>query len=318
MEDMQEINLGTVDLNLLHLLSVVLEERSATRAAQRLHVTQSAISNALKRARELFADPLVIRRPYGLEPTARALALLPALRSWVEGAQRLLQEHPAFDPKQSTRTFHVGCTDAVAVALLQPILQLLLQRAPSARLRMVTLDRVVARDGLTRGDVDLIIGIPPVVDEGHEVELVYRDSMACLVRADHPSVRSQLTLDAFASLPHVDLALFDAVDGTVDRALSKYGRSRTVQVVLPHFSAVPLAVLSTDCVATISSRLAQAFAARLPLRVLKPPVAFELIEVRQVWRRRSESDGAVRFLRSVVRDAAQLGLPQTKRRKRRG
>jgi DNA-binding transcriptional LysR family regulator len=313
MADISEMNLAGVDLNLLHVLCVVLEERSATRAAQRLHVTQSAISNALRRTRDLFGDPLVIRRPHGLEPTPRALALLPALRAWVEGARRLLQELPSFDPKHSTRTFRIACTDAVAVTLLQPILELLSERAPAVRLRMVTLDRVVARDGLTRGDVDLVIGIPPVLDEGHEAELVYRDPMVCMVRADHPRVRTRLSLEAFASLPHVDLALFDAIDDTVDRALSKHGRSRTVQVALPHFSAVPLAVLSTDCVATLSSRLARAFAARMPLRVLEPPIAFDPIEIRQVKLRRSEADGSVRFLCDVVRDAAQLGVPRVKR-----
>ena len=312
---MRDVNLSGVDLNLLHLLSVVLEERSATRAADRLHVTQSAVSNALRRARDLFGDPLVIRRPHGLEPTPRALAMLPALRSWIDGAQRLLQQAPSFDPRQSTRTFRIACSDAVAVTLLQPILQLLSERAPRVRLRMLTLDRVVAHDGLARGDVDLVIGIPPVIPDDQEAELVYRDPMVCIVRIDHPKVRTRLSLDVFASLPHVDLALFDTVDDTVDRALSTHGRSRTVQVALPHFSAVPLAVASTDCVATLSSRLAQAFAARLPLRVLKPPVTFEPIEIRQVWHRRSEADRSVRFLRGVVRDAAAFTAPRTKRRR---
>jgi DNA-binding transcriptional LysR family regulator len=171
---------------------------------------------------------------------------------------------------------------------------------------MLSLERVVARDGLARGDVDLLIGVPPVLAEGLEAELVYRDTMECIVRADHPKVQRRLSLDAFASLPHVDLALFDTVDDTIDRALSKHGRTRTVQVALPHFSSVPLAVAETDCVATLSSRLVRAFAQRLPLRVLEPPIALEPIEVRQVWHRRSDVDGSIRFLREVVRDAARL------------
>jgi len=171
---------------------------------------------------------------------------------------------------------------------------------------MLTLDRLIAEDGLARGEVDLLIGIPPVLPAGHEAELVYRDPMECIVRRDHPTVRTRLSLGAFASLPHVDLALFDAVDETLDRALSKRGLSRTVRVALPHFSSVPLAVVETDCVATLSSRLARAFASRLPLRVLKPPVTLDPIEIRQVWHRRTEADEAVRFLRAVVLDAARL------------
>jgi DNA-binding transcriptional LysR family regulator len=309
---MPDVNLSAVDLNLLHVLCTVLEQRSATRAAAKLHVTQSAVSNALKRARDLFGDPLVIRQAHGLEPTPRARALLPSLRAWLEEARRLISEAPSFDPVRSTRTFRIACSDAVAITLLQPVLRLLGERAPGARLRLSTLDRLISEDGLARGEVDLLIGIPPVLSAGHEAELVYRDSMKCIVRRDHPTVGRRLSLDAFASLPHADLALFD----TVDRALAEHGRSRTVRVTLPHFSSVPLAVAETDCVATLSSRIALAFASRLPLRVLDPPIALEPIEIRQVWHRRTEGDGAVRFLRTLVRASARLRAPEQGTRSR--
>ena len=305
--DMHDVNLAAIDLNLLFVLATVLEEQSATKAARTLHVTQSAVSNALRRARILFDDPLVLRRPHGLEPTPRALAMLPALRIWVEGARCLVADPPVFDPQRSTRIFRIACADAVAHILLQPILRILGRRAPGTRLRLLTLDRLITEDGLARGEVDLLVGIPPVVLEGHDAELVCRDPMACIVRQDHSKVRTRLSLDTYASLPHVDLALFDTVDDRIDRALRERGRTRTVQVALPHFASVPLAIMETDCVATLSSRLARAFAARWPLRVLKPPVLLEPLEFQQVWHRRSESDDAVRFLRAVIREAARLG-----------
>jgi DNA-binding transcriptional LysR family regulator len=227
------------------------------------------------------------------------------LRAWLEEARRIVADAPAFEPARSTRMFRVACADAVAIALLAPLLRLLGERAPAARLRLMTLDRLIAADALARGEVDLLIGIPPVVPAGHAAELVYRDPMACLVRCDHRRVSSRLSLAAFASLPHVELALFDAVDDLIDRALAKFGRSRTVQIVLPHFSSVPLALMGTDCVATVSSRLAHAFAERWPLRVLRPPLELEALEIRQVWHRRSDSDEAVSFLRALVREAAQ-------------
>lgn len=301
---MHDVNLARIDLNLLYVLATVLEERSATRAARKLHVTQSAVSNALRRARELFGDPLVERRPHGLEPTPRALVFLPALRAWVEGTRSIFVEPARFEPARSTRAFRIACSDAITATLLQPMLRLLMERAPMVRLRFVTLDRLLAEDGLVRGEVDLLVGIPPVLPEGHEAELVYRDPMRCVVRADHPTVRRRLTIETYAALAHVELALFDRIDDAIDRALSKHGRSRVVQVAVPHFSSVPLAVAETDCIATVSSRLARVFAARLPLRVLKPPVQLDPIEVRQVWHRRSATDEGVRFLRAIVRDAA--------------
>jgi DNA-binding transcriptional LysR family regulator len=310
---MLDVNIAAIDLNLLHVLATVLEERSATRAARKLHVTPSAVSNALRRARDLFDDPLVVRRPHGLEPTPRAVVLLPGLRAWVEDARRLLIESPSFEPTSSTRTFRIACSDAVAMTLLQPILRLLMQRAPRTRIRLLTLDRLIAEDGLARGSVDSVIGMPPVIPNDCEAELVYRDPMVCIVRADHPKVRTRLSLHAYASLPHVDLALFDSVEDTIDRVLSKHGRSRNVQFSFPHFSSVPLAVAETNCVATLSSRLARMFARRLPLRVLKPPVRLDPVEVRQVWHRRSDDDEAIRFLRAVVRDAAHLNVPLMRR-----
>jgi DNA-binding transcriptional LysR family regulator len=304
---MSDVNLAAIDLNLLLVLATVLDKRSATRAAAELHVTQSAVSNALKRARELFGDPLVLRRPHGLEPTARGSALLPGLRAWLDEARRMVTDAPSFDAARSQRTFRVACADAVAIALLGPMLRLLRERAPSTRLRLVTLDRLISEDGLGRGEVDLLIGIPPVVPAAHEAELVYRDELQCVVRADHPALRSKLSLATFASLPHVELALFDSVDDRIDRALAKVGRSRAVQIALPHFSSVPLAVMETDCIATLSSRLARAFAERWPLRVRRPPLELEPIEIRQMWHRRSSADDAVRFLRALVREAAQSG-----------
>ncbi|WP_428267139.1 LysR family transcriptional regulator [Haliangium sp.] len=306
---MHELDLATIDLNLLHVVATVLEKGSATRAARSLHVTQSAVSNALKRARELFGDELVIRRPHGFEPTPRAAALLPSLRAWLEQARHLIADAAAFDPAQSTRTFRIACADAVAITLLRPILRLLGERAPGTRLRMLTLDRLISEDGLARGEVDLLIGSPPTIERDQGAELVYRDPMACIVRRDHPTVRKRLSLDAYAALAHVDLALFGMVDDTIDRVLAKHGRARTVRVALPHFASVPLVVVETDCVATLTDRIARVFAAQLPIRVLAPPVPLQPIEIRQVWHQRAETDEAVRFLRAIVRDAARLSAP---------
>lgn len=298
------MNLRDIDINLLYVLTTVLEERSATRAAQKLHVTQSAVSNALGRARELFGDPLVVRRAHGFEPTPRAVVLLPALREWVENTQGLLTDAPAFDPARSTRTFRVACADAIAATLLRPLLRVLQRCAPSTRLQLSTLDRLTADDGLARGEVDIIIGAPPTLRDGHEAEFVYRDPMECIVRVDHPKVRQRLSLSLFAELSHVELALFGVTNDAVDRALSKLGRSRTVQIALPYFSSIPLAVAETDCVATLARRLARSFSTVLPLRVLRPPIELDPIEIRQVWHHRSDSDGAVKFLRGAVREAA--------------
>lgn len=306
---MNETHIEAIDLNLLVVLVAVLEEESATRAARRLHVTQSAVSNALARARELFNDPLFIRNGHGLIPTPRVKALAPALRDWVAQARRIVAREPSFHPETTERTFCIACADSIAIALLSPLLALMRKRAPQARLRMCTLDRLIAHDGLTRGTVDLLVGIPPKFADTHEHEHVYRDPLACVVRKDHPTVKTSLSLAEYAALPHVELALFDAIDTRVDRQLAQHGLTRVVQVALPHFASIPIAVADSDAVATLSRRLCHEFARRYPLRVFAAPIDLEPLDVVQVWDKRRRDDPALSFLRQIVLDAAREAPP---------
>lgn len=306
---MPELNLASIDLNLLNVVATVLETGSATKAAAKLHVTQSAVSNALRRARALFGDPLVLREPHGLRPTARGDALAPELRAWLEEAKRLLHGADAFEPARSGRTFTIACSDAVALVLLGPLLRRLSAEAPNVVLRLTTLDRLIEGDGLARGEVDLLIGIPPVVPPGHRAEAVYVDPMRCVVRRDHPRVKGRLGLDTYTELPHVELALFSSPDDAVDRALAAKGRVRRVAVAVPHFSVLPVAVAASDAVATLGLRLATVFAERHGLEVLAPPVPLPALEIRQVWHRRADTDRGLQWLRAQVVAAARETVP---------
>ena len=308
MSDMRDVNLAALDLNLLLVVATVLEERSATRAAARLHVGQSAVSNALKRAREVFDDPLVVREPHGLSPTPFGATLALPLRAWLEEARRLVTKSPGFDPRATTRTFAIACADALTVTLIPSLLRLLAARAPHASLRVITLDRMIASDGLVRGEIDLLVGMPPVVPPGHAVENVYRDPMCCVVRHGTP----KLTLDRFAAMPHVELALFGDTDDVIDRALARRGKSRRVVAALPHFAAIPFAVVETRGVATLARRVAETLIAHLPLALVRPPLPLEPLAIRQVWHRRTEHDEAVLFLRRAVLEAGTLKARPTR------
>lgn len=301
---MSRDSISNVDLNLLHVLLVVLETRSATRAAARLHVTQSAVSSALRRARALFGDALFTREAHGLAPTTRGAALLTPLRAWIDEAERLLRDAPRFDPRTTTRTFTVACADAIAVALLQPLVRRLRAQAPGARLRLMTLERLIADESLARGECDLLVGVPPVVPDDHRSEVVYRDALACIVRARRRDVGRRLDVATFAALPHAELALFGAPDDTLDRALAAHGLTREVRYAVPHFSSLPLVVAETDAVATLGRRVAEAFARRHPLRVVDHPLALPPMTIRQVWHQRADDDPGVAFLRAQVRAAA--------------
>jgi DNA-binding transcriptional LysR family regulator len=162
---MPDVNLAAVDLNLLVVLDAVLAERSATKAAATLHVTQSAVSNALRRLRSMFDDALVIRTAYGFVPTPRAQALAPSLRALLADTEKLLSS--ADDShSQRPRSFMLACTDAIGVSLVPGLLRALGRQLPLARLRVVTIEHELSNQGLAGGEVDLLIGIPPYLPAG--------------------------------------------------------------------------------------------------------------------------------------------------------
>lgn len=299
---MTDINLYAIDLNLLVVLDAVLEERSATRAAARLHVTQSSVSSSLRRARALFGDPLLVRTPYGFTPSARGAALAPRLQALLAGARELLAPHPAADAL-SRRSFTLACTDAISVTVVPAVLRELGARVPHASLRVVTLEHAFAEGRLASGEVDLVIGIPPMVPAGCSSELVYDDAMVAVVRRDHPSVGARLSLDQYASLPHVEVAVMGSTDDRVDRALARHGRTRSIRLSVPHFASIPFAIASSDCVASVSRRLAEAYEKDFPIRLLTAPVELPRLRVKQIWHRRSEADPGVQLLRQLVKRA---------------
>jgi DNA-binding transcriptional LysR family regulator len=299
------MNLSEVDLNLFLVLQTVLKERSATRAAARLHVTQSAVSNALARLRRVFADPLLVRGSRGLVPTPRAMELAPRLDAALEILRASIVAEAAFDPSRTSRRFTVACSDAVELVLMPTLASLVERTMPNASLRVVTIDHMLATGGLATGEVDLLVGIPPSIPRGCSAELVYVDTMVCIVRRDHPAIRgSALTLAAYASAAHVEVALFGVPDSRVDTALARAQCTRRVRMSVPHFVAVPAIVARTDAVATLSRRLARAIAPPRALRMLRPPIDLPPLEVRQVWHARAAADPGTRHLRNVIRQAA--------------
>jgi DNA-binding transcriptional LysR family regulator len=152
---------------------------------------------------------------------------------------------------------------------------------PNASLRVVTIDHLLATNGLASGEVDLLVGIPPALPAGCKAERVYDDTMVCIVRKNHPTIRgSRLSLDAYASAPHAEVALFGAPDSRVDVALARHERARRVALTVPHFVALPSVVASTDAVATLSRRLAVALAPAKALRMHRPPIELPAHHVR--------------------------------------
>ena len=306
------MNLSAVDLNLFLVLHAVLETGSATGAARQLHVTQSAVSNALARLRDVLGDPLLVRSGRGLVPTPRCEELRPLIASAV-GQLQAAVDGQHFDPAESTREFTLACGDNQTLCDLPLIVEAFSRRMPRARLRVVSVDYVIANDGLATGDVDGALGPSQVASrEGFFGEALYLEEVAMVVRKDHPRLRGPvLTKEAFNAAQHVDMHISQGRPGVghrfFDQFMKEHGLTQNVALTVSHFIAAGIAASRTDYVAGMPGRTADALCAMLPLRRLElspkpPPLVIALI-----WHARTHADPGARCFRELVIDALRDG-----------
>jgi len=303
-----DVNLADVDLNLFHVLHTVLEAGSATGAAKRLNVTQSAVSNALARLRHLTGDPLVVRSTRGLSPTPRAQQIAPLVAAGLSQLRAAVAAEPRFDPATTTQRFTLACSDAEAFALLPSLVDLFATRMPNASLGVVTLEYLVASDGLANGEIDAVIGLARAVPPQCRSHALYEDEIVSVVRKGHPTIRGRtLSIEQYFATPHVVIDLFGRRSSTVRTAvmkvLARYGRKPQIALTLPQFSMVALATTRTDCIGGMPRRMAEAMAEILPLRILDCPIPMPKLPVALVWHERTASDPGATFFRASILEA---------------
>jgi DNA-binding transcriptional LysR family regulator len=302
---MNAVHLAQVDLNLLVVLHELLRARSTTEVARRLGRTQSAISHALARLRETFGDPLFVRAGATLHPTARAEELAAPLAQLLASTDALLRHSDqTFDPTRVERTFSIGTTDFTELLLLPPLLLRLRREAPGVNLRTLFLGADLDRAIQTR-EIDLAIGTLFRDVTGLIEQTLYEDRLVCIVRRDHPRVRSRrpLDLDGYLALDHALVAPRGLPGSTVDAALAPLGRRRRVVLTLPHFAAAALIVAESDLILTIPERFARAMVARAPLKILEPPLELPRFRFSILFSATMRDDPTHAWLRRVIADA---------------
>lgn len=294
-------NISSLDLNLLHVLHAVLQERSATRAARRLHVTQSAISNALARLRDALGDPLFVRNARGLSPTPRARELEPQLAAVMVSLGQLLDEEPPFEPASTTRELTIACADYLTASIGPALAERLRKRAPHATLRFVPLEQLAGAEGLA-GDIDVHLGMPRSLPAGCRSSVLFDDRFVCLVPRSGARGATRLSLKAYLAASHLRVSVLGATDA-IDAVLAKRGLSRRVTLTVPHFAVVPLLVERGGYVATLSRRLAESLAGPYRVRLCEPPLPLGTRSVRMIWHQRTDADPGARFLRELIPEA---------------
>ena len=292
-----------VDLNLLIVLDALLDERSVTRAAERLGYTQSTISGMLARLRDLFGDPLFVRVQRGILPTPRAQSLAAPLKQLLADSRRLIAIE-AFDPVTAEMTFAISANDYMQQALLVPFIEELRRDAPKLRLTIKPPTAVGLADALAQGSLDLALTIPQFAMSDLPSRLLYREHYVAAIRQGHPLARGRsMSLDNYCEYDHVLVSpTGGSFEGPTDEVLAHIGRRRSVRYSVPSFLLVPELLQASDLIAIVPSRLVRSHETRLKL--FKPPVAVAPFDVIAVWHPRTNKDVAHRWLRTRMAEIA--------------
>ena len=313
---MNELNFRTLDLNLLRVFDEVMAERNLTRAAQRLSMTQPAVSNALRRLRELLGDELVQRAGYGVEPTPRALMLWPSVRDALHQLRDALAPGE-FQPELAQNAFVLTMADATAAKLVPGLMNRLATEAPGVTLRVLPLVTRDPRALLESGEVDLAIGhFPGVLAElGAQhlqessprfmVERLYDGEYVVVMRKGHPLAQRPLSLDDYCAARHLLVSFSGRPYGFVDEALTAISRKRRVVLTVNQFFTAGLVVASSDLLTVLPRHFIGGTGVADQLAWRKLPLDVPMVHVDALWHRQHQLSSAHRWLREAVVRMAQ-------------
>ena len=317
---MSSVSLRNFDLNLLKVFDVVMSERSLTRAAHHLALTQPAVSNALRRLRDVLGDDLLVRKGRGLEPTPRALELWPAVRDALQRLETSLAPS-VFEAATATTTFVLTLADATAAELMPGLVEVITQQAPDVSLRMVPLTTRDPRRLLDEGHADLAIGHFPAVmadltaraQAGEAVlfshHRLFVGDYVCVMRQGHPLASGTLTLDRYCAARHMLVSFSGRAFGFIDEALATLGHSRRVVLTVNQFFTAGRVVANSDLLTVLPRHFVNVtgFADQLVLREL--PFEAPPIQVDALWHQRQNNSSAHTWLRTQVADLAARAFP---------
>jgi len=301
------MRLDRFDLNLLVALDTLVEERSVTAAARRLHLTQSAMSGALARLRIAFDDPLLVRHGRGMVPTPAALALAPRVKGMLDRLRQLIEPEQPFDATTSARAFRVVASDYISTVLLAPLIRRLEAQAPHVRVD-ITLPSEGAARLLSNGELDLLLTPAEFVQPDHPSVLLFEERHVVIGCAANPALRDGITRAQFAHAGHVAVRI-DGRNTYIENELARLGVDRRIEIHAPSFMQVPWLIPGTRRIALMHERLARQVSAMLGLMICEPP--FHLPAMREMMQFHSarRDDQGLQWLMDEVRQqaTAQMG-----------
>jgi len=290
-------NINSLDLNLLKALDALLDEKNVTRAADKLALTQPAVSSMLNRLRDRFDDPLFVRAPYGMVPTDRALALTEPLKKILSEIELLVQP-PIFNPAELETTFKIAATDNGMHCVGVPFTLALNKVAPKVKIALMSIHGRNVEAMLMNGELDLIIVGEPTVPLSLRSRIIHKENYVCMMREDHPLANQELDIDTFCSTDQV-LVSYDGgkFTGATDVALEKIGKKRNVVMSITSFLLLPEILKNSDWIAVAPHHLLEKDSGIISK---KPPIEVGGYNKLMAWHERTHHDPIQQWFRNFI------------------
>jgi DNA-binding transcriptional LysR family regulator len=306
------MNVRGVDLNLFVYLDVLLKERNVTRAAESMGISQPAMSNGLRRLRDLFNDPLLVRTSDGMTPTERAEQLQPIVREVLASIEKAVEPRKEFNAAKADRVFRISVSDYTESTLLPHLMRRLRSEAPNITLDVLTPSDINYKD-VEQGNVDLVINRFDVLPQSFHQMTIWRDTFSCLLSIHNP-ICDAFTLDNYLASGHVWVSKtgmgvgVGMVPGTrlgwVDEALEKLGKQRRIRVFTRHYQAAMRLAELRDLVVTLPTKAAELLADNPNVEILDPPFDIPEIELKMAWSPLLQHNPAHQWMRRLIADVA--------------
>jgi DNA-binding transcriptional LysR family regulator len=296
-------NIAGVDLNLMTAFEAMMLEGNVTRAAARIGLAQSSMSNALARLRILFDDQLFARTPVGMHPTEKARAIAPLVSSALAALRSAINDAGVFEPATSTLTMRIATSDYGEFIVLPKVMKALRATAPNMTLISVPFSRTEVPGQLARGDIDIAFNVLSRVPTRIRREALLTDQFVCIARADHPAIKDELDLKTFLGLKQALVAPRGTPSGAVDLALEAIGKKRDVVMSVSNFISLPFLIAESDMIAVVGKRVAQRLEGLIGLNVYPVPIAVDGFTMSMAWDVATDQDAGHNWFRDIMRKA---------------
>ncbi len=311
------MNFRTLDLNLLKVFDAVMAERNLTRAAERLAMTQPAVSHALKRLREATGEELFVRQAFGMKPTSRAEGLWPEVRLALDRLRAALDPGD-YLPGQQEYTFRIAMADATAALILPPLVAQLEQAQALANVHVLPLTTRDPRSLLEQGEADFALGYFPqavaaLQSQGAMAAIrqhrLYESEYVCVMRRGHPLAELPMDLERYCTAHHLLVSFSGRPHGFVDEALAALNRSRRIVLTVNQFFTAGRVVAQSDLLTVLPASFVEATGYKAQLIERPLPMALARVHVDMLWHLRNEERSAQRWMRARLLEAARLAHP---------